>query len=73
MKNLKQHIEDLHGKSFSHHTADHKFVLKKMKGEEEHEYGIYSPSGKFMGVVSSGNAKSVLNILKSKGYSLEKK
>jgi hypothetical protein len=73
MKNLKQHIQDLHGKSFSHHTADHSFTLKKMKDGDEHDYGIYSSSGKFMGSVGSSNAKSVMNILKSKGYNLDKK
>ena len=73
MKNLKQHIQDLHGKSFSHHTANHNFTLKKMKNGDEHDYGIYSSSGKFIGTVGSGNAKSVLNILKSKGYHLDKK
>lgn len=71
MKNLKQHIEDLHNKSFSHHTADHKLILKKSKGDD-HSYKIYSPDGKFMGSISSDHPNGIIQMLKGKGYEISK-
>ena len=38
MKNLKQHISDLHGKSLKHGITGHEFTLKK---DGPHEYDIY--------------------------------
>lgn len=73
IKTLKQHSEDLHNKSFSHHTAKHKFILKRLPSGGEHSYGIYSPDGKFIGSIISDDPSGILQTLKGKGYELDKK
>ena len=66
MKNLKQHINDLHGKTFKHEMSGHAFTLKKVG---DHEYDIYKGS-KFIGSITAGSEAAVMNILQQKGYDL---
>ena len=66
MKNLKQHINDLHGKTFKHEMSGHAFTLKKVG---DHEYDIYK-GNKFIGAITAGSEAAVMNILKQKGYDL---
>ena len=74
IKNLKQHSEDLHNKSFSHHTANHKFVLKRTgRNPDKHDYDIYNPDGEFIGSIISDEQSGILQILKGKGYEIDKK
>lgn len=67
IKNLKQHIQDLHGKTFKHSMSGHKFTLKKAG---ENEYDLYKDK-KFIGSITAGSEKAVMNILQQKGYNLD--
>ena len=73
IKTLKQHSEDLHNKSFSHHTANHTLILKHSGHSGKHSYVIYSPDGKVIGTISSDSPSGILQILKGKGYEIDKK
>lgn len=66
MKNLKQHISDLHGKSLKHGITGHQFTLKK---DGPHEYDIYRGS-KFIGSINAKSEEAVLHILQQKGYEI---
>lgn len=66
IKNLKQHIQDLHGKRFKHEASGHTFTLKKVGN---HEYDIYK-NDKFIGSINAGSEAAVMNILQQKGYDL---
>jgi len=82
IKTLKQHSEDLHNKSFSHHTANHRLILKRLPKNNDlpdlpksgkHSYAIYSPDGDFIGTIISHGVNGVLQTLKGKGYEIDKK
>lgn len=74
IKTLKQHSDDLHNKSFSHHTANHKLILKRTGNHPgKHDYDIYSPDGKFIGSIISDHPSGIIQSLKGKGYEIDKK
>ncbi len=66
MKNLKQHISDLHGKTVKHGVTGHGFTLRK---SGDHEYDLYR-GDKFVGTINARSEEAVLHILQQKGYDI---
>jgi hypothetical protein len=68
-KDLRTDKSSLHGKTVTHSTVGHSYVVKRTPGSE-HNYSLYDKDGKYVSSLGGDSESAALRILKKKGYNV---
>ena len=68
-KHLRTGEASLHGKTVTHSTVGHSYVVKRTPGSK-HNYSLYDKNGEYVSSLGGATDAAALHILKKKGYNV---